>query len=224
MGALVIAHRGASALEPENSLAAFRAAVRLGANGVELDVHATTDGHLVVVHDPRVGGRPIAGLALAEVKAHPLSNGEPIPTLPEALAELGAEVLVFVEVKTLTPVHDAALLAVLDAAPVPARCHVHAFDHRIVRRLKDRRPTLVTGVLSSSYPVKPFEQVHQARASELWQHEPMIDARLVVEARGAGLKVYAWTVDDPDRMKELARFHVDGICTNRPDLAREVLG
>lgn len=197
--------------------------MRLGADGVELDVHDTADGHLVVLHDPRVGGRPIAKLTLADVRAHRLANGEPIPTLPEALSVLGADRLVFVEVKTLSPAHDDALLQVMDAGPSPHNYHAHSFDHRIVRRLKDRRQTLVTGVLSSSYPVRPFEQVRWAGASELWQHEPMIDARLLAEARDVGVKVYAWTVDDRDRMAELASFRVDGICTNRLDLAREVI-
>ncbi|MDO8665828.1 MAG: glycerophosphodiester phosphodiesterase family protein, partial [Gemmatimonadales bacterium] len=85
-GPLVIAHRGASGYEVENSLAAFRAAHTLGADAVELDVHATADGALVVHHDEMIGPHHIAHCSLKEVRAQPLKNGESVPTLEEALA------------------------------------------------------------------------------------------------------------------------------------------
>ena len=84
---LVIAHRGASAVELENSLAAFRAAARLGADGVELDVHASADGELFVHHDETVdGSHHIAHTAAGKIRALRIANGEPVPTLAEALA------------------------------------------------------------------------------------------------------------------------------------------
>src|SRR5207249_7146490 len=88
-GALVIAHRGASARELENSLAAFRAAGPLGADAVELDIHATADGTLVVHHDEAVAGRHIPHLTGRQVRELRLQNGEPVPTLPEALEAAG---------------------------------------------------------------------------------------------------------------------------------------
>ena len=86
----VLAHRGASGYELENTLAAFRRAVAMNADGIELDVHATRDGALVVYHDADVPGLgPIAGLTMAELSRHRLANGEPIPSLKETLASLG---------------------------------------------------------------------------------------------------------------------------------------
>ncbi|MBI2615573.1 MAG: hypothetical protein HYW52_07870 [Gemmatimonadetes bacterium] len=82
---MVIAHRGASGYEHENSLAAFRAAVRIGADGIELDIHDTADGAIIVHHDPLVDGRPIRELPGALVSRHRLPNGEPVPTLGQAL-------------------------------------------------------------------------------------------------------------------------------------------
>lgn len=220
---LIIAHRGASRDEPENSLAAFRRALALGADGVELDVHTTADGALVVVHDGDLGGRPIGSLPLAAVRDHRLANGEPIPTLDEALACITPAVTAYVETKTLPADADAALLRCIDAAPAPGRCQVHAFDHRIIRRLAARRPGLALGVLSGSYPLDPAAQVAAAGAQVLWQHADLVDAPLVAQIHSAGYRLMVWTVDRPDDIRRLATLGVDGICTNRPDTAREAL-
>ncbi|MDH3497784.1 MAG: glycerophosphodiester phosphodiesterase [Gemmatimonadota bacterium] len=221
---LVIAHRGASAVEPENSLAAFRLALAQGADGIELDVHATADGDFAVFHDPVIGGRHIAELPLALVRRHRLVNGEPVPTLDEALAAITPEAIAFIEVKSMPPEADDALLARLDGAPRPDRCQVHAFDHDLVRRVGRRRPALPTGVLSEEYSVDPAAQVRAAGARALWQRADLIDTPLAALVREAGYALYAWTVDDPQRMRALLEVGVAGICTNRPEVAREVMG
>ena len=220
---LIIAHRGASAYEHENSLAAFRTAVRMGADGIELDIHDTADGILVVHHDPCLDGRPIKSLTAGDLTAHRLPNGELVPTLAQALVTAGRDCWVFVEVKTLSPEHDGALFSALDAGPAPARYHVHAFDHRLVRRLTLQRPGLIGGALSTSYPVDPWRQLSEAGAEELWQEAPLIDRALVDGARERDLRVIAWTVDDPARARELAALGVAGLCTNRPDVLRRAL-
>jgi len=92
--ALVIAHRGASAYELENTLAAFRLAVEMGADGVELDVHGTADSEFVVHHDEEIRGMRIANVTLDELRREPLRNGEKVPTLTEALGDLGTAVSV----------------------------------------------------------------------------------------------------------------------------------
>jgi glycerophosphoryl diester phosphodiesterase len=220
---LVIAHRGASAYETENSLLAFKLALDLGADGVELDVHTTADGNLVVHHDPDLAGRDLTLLSLAEARQLRLPNGEPLPTLSEALAVITPRAVAFVELKTLPPEGDAALLAAFDHAPRPDRCHVHSFDHRIVRRLTQARPGLPAGVLSGSYPVDPAAEVRAAGAQALWQHQERVDRPLASLLHHEGFLLHTWTVDRPDRMLRLAADGVDGICTNRPDVAREVL-
>ncbi|UCG85540.1 MAG: glycerophosphodiester phosphodiesterase [Gemmatimonadota bacterium] len=221
--ARVIAHRGASAYQPENSLAAFRAAEELGADGVELDVHTTLDGVAIVHHDAVADSHRIAEVRLGELRDHKLPNGEAIPLLADALSTLGTKLLVFVEVKTLPAEHDDRLLDVLRAGPAPGNYHVHSFDHRIIKRLKQRQPSLISGVLSASYPVKPLDQLEDAGATELWQVENQIDAGLIEAAHDKDYRVYAWTVDDPTRMRQLIEMGVDAICTNRPDVARRVV-
>jgi len=221
---LVIAHRGASAREVENSLAAFRAAVRLGADGVELDVHATADGGLIVHHDAALDGTgPIPELTTREAQAVRLPNGEPVPTLAEALDACGSGLRVFVEVKSLPPQFDQRLLDALDHGPNPAGCAVHGFDHRIVRRLGTARPTLARGVLSTAYPVRPVAALQDAGATILWQERSLVDADLVAALHARGRRLFVWTVDDADEMRRFARLGVDAICTNAPDVGRRAI-
>ncbi len=219
---LVIAHRGASCREAENSLAAFRAARELGADAVELDIHATRDGALVVHHDEQVDGRVIPASTFAELRQARLSNGEPLATLAEAL-DVIAPMTAFVEIKSLPPAWDEALLAAFDGAPRPAAVAVHAFDHRIVRRLGNRRPDLARGVLSASYPIDVTRMMRDAGATALWQHAALVDEALVKQVHGVGGVVYPWTVDDPAAMRRLLAMGVDALCSNHPDRARKAV-
>jgi glycerophosphoryl diester phosphodiesterase len=221
---LIVAHRGASAYEVENSLSAFRLAHAMGADGIELDVHVTADGIPVVHHDPVIDGRPLWQLPHDAVAKHRLPNGEPIPTLATALATIDPGLFVYVEVKALEPRDDQSFLTVLDSAPAPDRYHVHAFDHRIVRRLREHRSDLRTGVLSTSYPIRPALQLQDASAESLWQQDSLIDAELIEAVHDAGARLFAWTVDAPARIRVLTSLGADAICTNRPDIARDALG
>jgi glycerophosphoryl diester phosphodiesterase len=221
---LVIAHRGASAAELENTLAAFRTAVAMGADGVELDVHVSADGIPVVHHDPHVNALAIAETPLDPLRTVVLANGERIPTLAEALDVLGPSLRVYVELKALPEAHDAGVLEAMAAGQAPTNYQVHSFDHRIVRRLRGAKPDLKCGLLSCSYPIRPFVPLLDARAGVLWQQESLVDKQLIDEGHGLGLQVFAWAVDDPVRMKALVDIGTDAICTNRPDVAREVTG
>lgn len=220
---LVIAHRGASTVEVENSLAAFRAAGRLGADGVELDVHAAGDGALIVHHDDTIGGVHIPTAASAAVRAERLANGESPPLLEEALAAIDPRLRVYVEVKTLPPAADARLFAVLDAGPNPLGYAVHGFDHRILARLGRARPTLPRGVLSASYPVRPLVPLQDVGAVALWQDRSLVDAELVATLHVAAAQLIVWTVDDPEEMAQLARTGVDAVCTNVPAVGRRTV-
>lgn len=220
---LVIAHRGASTVEQENSLAAFRAAERLGADGVELDVHATRDGALVVHHDEALAGVHIPGATGAMVRALRLPGGEPPPLLEEALLAIGPRLRAYIEIKTLPPTWDARLFAALDAGPNPAGYAVHSFDHRIIARLGRARPMLPRGVLLASYPVRPLVPLQDVGAAACWQERSLVDQDLVDTLHIAATLVIAWTVDAPDDMIRLAGLGVDGLCTDRPEVARHTV-
>ena len=218
----IIAHRGASGVAVENSIEAFKQAAALGADGVELDVHPCGDGALIVHHDPELPGLgPIGRLPLDQVRGHRLPNGEPPPTLAEALRALhGLDV--WVEVKDLPDRHDATLLEALEAGPTPGRYAVHSFDHRIIARLRQHRPALALGVLQVSYPVRPLDAVAAAGANTLWQDWHLVDPALLHDAHQRGVTVIAWTVDDPPAIRSLTRLGVDGLCGNFPDRLRSL--
>lgn len=222
-GPRVIAHRGASGHEVENSLAAFRKAVSLGADGVELDIHATLDGILLIHHDVGVDGvGRIPDLPAAAFSHYRLPNGESIPTLAQALDVLG-DLEVWVEVKTLPPECDAALLATLDAGPAPTSYAVHGFDHRIVARLGDQRPELPRGVLLASYLMDTLPALHSAGADTLWMETHLIDAGLVAMIHEDGARITAWTANDEAEIRRLINLGVDTICGNYPERIRAAL-
>lgn len=216
----IIAHRGASGYEIENSRAAFRRALLLDADGVELDVHATHDGALVVHHDALLADLGwIGDLAAADVARFRLRNGESIPHLDEVLALLGT-LDVRVEVKTLPERYDGVLLATLDAGPAAGRYAVHSFDHRIVRRLHRRRESLRLGCLVSSYLLDHIAVLRSSGARDLWQEWPLIDSALVDAVHDAGGEIIAWTVNEMHDAVRLADLGVDGLCGNFPDRLR----
>lgn len=216
----VIAHRGASGYEYENSRAAFRRAVMLDADGVELDVHATRDGALVVHHDPEIPGfGPIAELSLAETRQVRLRNGEPLPLLSE-IFELVGDRDVWVEVKTLPEAYDCELFQILERGPAPHRYAVHSFDHRIVRRLGETRPALRRGILLSAYLDDPVAAMRAVGATTLWQEWRQVDRELVQRVHEAGSTLIAWTVNEIGDLDRMARLGVDGLCGNYPDRIR----
>jgi len=220
---LVIAHRGASSIELENSLAAFRAAAPQGADGVELDIHSTTDGELIVHHDETIGGTHIAKSTAQTIAGLRLKNGEPVPTLSQALGAIDPRLQVFIEVKTLDPRWDARLFEIMDRGPNPSGYAVHGFDHRIVRRLSEKRRGLRCGVLSSSYLVRPLNAMEDAGASILWQEGSVTDDTLVRTLHDAAAKLFVWTVDEPADLARCVAWGVDGLCTNVPARARKAV-
>ena len=216
----VIAHRGASGYEYENSRAAFRRAVMLDADGVELDVHATRDGAIVVHHDAEIPGfGPIALLSRDEARQVRIRNGETLPLLSEVLDLVGNRA-VHVELKSLPEVHDQELLDVLDRGPAPERYAVHSFDHRIVQRLGIRRPELRRGILLSAYLADPVAAMRGVGATTLWQEWQQVDLELVNRLHDAGFSLIAWTVNEIGDLERMARLGVDGLCGNYPDRIR----
>lgn len=216
----VIAHRGASGYEYENSRAAFRRAIMLDADGVELDVHATRDGGFVVHHDPDIPGiGPIAQLSLADARQVRIRNGETLPVLTEILALVGHRD-VWIELKSLPAVYDQALLETLDSGPAPERYSVHSFDHRIVHRLGEARPSLSRGILLAAYLRDPVSAMRGVGATTLWQEWQQVDQELVSTVHQAGYKLVAWTVNELGDLDRMVRLRVDGLCGNYPDRIR----
>jgi glycerophosphoryl diester phosphodiesterase len=214
---LSIGHRGASGHEHENSRAGFRRAKALGAEVVELDVHATRDGAVVVHHDSVITGLGrISDLTLEALHQHRLPNGETVPLLAEVLPLLrGLDV--WVEVKGMEEYFDAVLLRALAEGPEPERYGIHSFDHRVIRRLGERDGAFRRGVLLEARLIEPLPVLAVAGASVLWQAQAYVDKALVDELHRAGRRVIAWTANSEADITRLIGCGVDGICTDYPE-------
>jgi glycerophosphoryl diester phosphodiesterase len=211
-----ISHRGAHQMLPENSIPAFLRAIELGADAIELDVHATSDGVVVVHHDPVVNApgaarTRIADLSAPELTRFPLVHGVVIPTLQAVLDAVGDRARVYVEIKAA----DIEPLVVRCVRESAASCSVHSFDHRIVKTVKRIFPAIRTGVLEVARHMDPVASLLAAGAQDLWQEVSFIDEELVARAHSVNARVIAWTSNDPDEWETLAAIGVDGICTDR---------
>jgi len=218
-----ISHRGSHATHPENTIAAVLAAAEQGADGVEIDVHSTSDGVVVVHHDfvPRatvadrkLAARPIADLTYAELQLFDLGGGERIPSLLDLLSALGGRARLYVEIKGRGC--EEQLAAALSAAPRSVA--VHGFDHRAVGRMARLVPGIRRGVLQGSYMVDNCFALKSAFATDLWQNWELIDAALVSEVHGCGGRVIGWTANEERDWERLAKAGVDAVCTD--DVAR----
>jgi glycerophosphoryl diester phosphodiesterase len=241
----VIGHRGASLVETENTVAAFRAAASQGADGVELDVRRTADGRLAVHHDAHLpDGRAIVETAWADLPAH-------VPELSAALDACRGLATVNVEIKNWPDDVDFdPSLAVVDRvvdvllgrpADERAALLVSCFHLPSVDRVRERAPDLATGwlvigpgapvmsgnghVAAAADPVSAMvaETARRGHAA-LHPHHVYVNAELVAVAHAAGLALNTWTCDDPDRIRWLADVGVDAVITNVPDVALSALG
>ena len=225
-GPRIIAHRGASADHPENTVEAFVGAREQGADGVELDVRLSADDVLVLHHDAHLAD----GRMVRELDAEDLPPW--VPTLAEAL-EVIDPMWTNIELKNLPtdPDYDAAFgLSVAVAGLIAAfdaheRVLVSSFDIDAVDRIRDTDPSVPLGwlVWGQADPAQLIARAESRRLQAIHPHDLLVDAAFVRRAHDAGLGVNVWTVDDPDRVRELALIGVDAIITNRPAATRAAL-
>jgi glycerophosphoryl diester phosphodiesterase len=195
--------------------------VELGADGVELDLHRSADGVLVVHHDATLAdGRAIDALSWGTI-AEARVRGEPIPRLEAVFEAVGPGCLVQCELKGRDTAQ--ATLALIASHASSGQAAVHAFDHRLMAEARRLAPAVPRGVLEVSYPVDGTAAARAVDARDLWRHAEFIDEALVAAARAEGRRVVAWTVNLPDQMLRLAGYGVDAICTDDVALARSVL-
>lgn len=222
----IIAHRGASAAHPENTVAAFAAAGPLGADAVELDVRRTSDGALVIHHDDALGdGRRIVHLDRSGVPSE-------VPGLAEALDACG-DLVVNVEIKNNPPDADfdpteivaAGVVAELRRRGTPERYLISSFHPPTVARCRAALPEVPTALLHADDDVAGAAG-RAAAAGHAAVHPwfGWVTDEGVAAAHALGLVVNTWTVDAPADIERMAELGVDGVVTNVPDVALEVLG
>lgn len=251
---LVLAHRGGADLAPENTMAAFQNAVDLGVDILELDVHTTADGTVVVIHDASVdrttdGTGAVHDSTLADLRqldaGYDFSpdNGQTfpfrgqgigIPTLEEVFAAF-PDMRINIEIKQSDPPIEAAVLEVIERAGAQQRVLVGSEYDDVMARFRSLAPDIATSAATNE--VRNFYLAQLLRVSAIYR--PLADAFQVPEYSGSthvvtpsfvdaahhhGVKVHVWTVNDAETMQRLLDIGVDGIITDRPDVALEVVG
>lgn len=249
---LIIAHRGAAGHAPENTLEAFSLAIQHGADMLELDIRATADGELVVIHDERVdrttnGTGLIRELTLAQIKeldagytfspdgkSFPFSNrGVTIPTLLEVLQAF-PDIPLLLDVKDLEPAGTQAFIQLLKEAGALERSVIGCFDDQIMASIQALNVQLPLAAANRQIAAfYTFSRVGLAAwlrpDFQILSIPPskgilrLANPVLVRTARTLGLQVWVWTINDQESIKYYLALGVDGIITDYPDLARQEL-
>jgi len=227
---LIIAHRGASAEKPENTLAAFRRALALKVDGVELDVHLTRDGVPVVFHDAglfRLTG--IRGLVAArtwrELKKLRVAGTEPIPRLVDVLRLIRGRVSVQIEVKPGVPV--APIVRAIKAARAGKWVLLASFAPGLVREARRLAPAVPRMLIAEGgrTPASLVRELAAVGACGLSvNHRAVRDAAWLRYFHSRGFTVWCWTVNYAARMRQLAGWGIDAILTDNPALLCAVFG
>lgn len=247
----VIAHRGASAYAPENTLAAFRVGIEQGSSLIESDVQMTKDGVPILMHDTTLSRTTdvedvfpdrapwrVGDFTLDEIKRLDAGSwfgeafaGEPVPTLDEMVEQVrGSRSGIIMELKSpgLYPGIEEAVHGVFDDHPgyltsgiASGRLSVQSFDWASMERYNEIAPTMPTGLLGT-VPVDQLDE-YSEWADEINPHYSAITPEYVDEIHAAGMVTNVWTVDDPTIMHALLDADVDGIISNVPDVAFDTL-
>ncbi len=226
-----IGHRGAAALEPENTLRGFRKAIEIGVDYVEFDIHRCKSWELVVIHDETVdrttnGKGFVRDLTLQELKKLDAGKGERIPTLQETIDACKGKAKLQIELKA--PGLEEDTVAAIEKNGVAADVIVISFYHEFIKKIKDiaaaRKLGIKTGALIVGNPVNAAEVVKAAKADYLSANQSFTDERIVRELRKAGIGITVWNCDTEKDIQRLAKLGVDMIGSNRPDLLLKVLG
>lgn len=222
----VWAHRGASAVAPENTMAAFEAAAEAGADGIELDVHLSRDGLPVVIHDETLdrttdGSGAVAARTAAELLEldagswfSPDFAGEPIPLLSDVLAWAGDRLRLNLEIKSAHA--GKVVLETLNDFP-GARVLVSSFNHKRLFRMRQLDAEIPLGFLvDSRFWRMAARRAVASGAESVHPRDRFLSRGLVAWCHQHELSVFPWTIDDPARLRTLCRIGVDGYFTNRP--------
>lgn len=228
---IVMAHRGYSSKAPENTMPAFEMAIEVGSGGIELDVHLTKDGEVVVIHDPTLerttnGSGAVASFTMEELKEFdagswfaPEFKGTKLPTLREVLDLVKDQnILLNVETKAALGFEqlNEKLAPLLDEYSMWEKTIISSFNHYALVHMKKVRPHARTGILYNCALVNPWTYAKSIGASALHPNHMTIIPELVQEAQRQGMMVNVWTVDREADVARVKLANVDSIITNVP--------
>ncbi|MGY5860529.1 MAG: glycerophosphodiester phosphodiesterase family protein [Candidatus Thorarchaeota archaeon] len=223
---IVVGHRGASGLAPENTMLAHRAAYDAGAHMVEIDVQETLDGKLVCIHDYNVdrttnGSGAVAELSYREIQELDAGNGAKIPTLTEVLDYVRGKMKINIELKVTDIEKD--VLSMVNERSMNSNVVVSSFLHGTLVATRNLDSDIYTAVLDETLRDDLISNVLELKANALNLDHTLLTPDILEQAHGENIEVFAWTVNDSSKMKDFYKMGVDGIITDYPDIAIEIL-
>ncbi|KAK1183748.1 glycerophosphodiester phosphodiesterase family protein [Streptomyces sp. NBS 14/10] len=218
---LTIGHRGVMGVEPENTLRSFLRAEHEGLDVIELDLHLSKDGELVVMHDADVdrttdGQGPISDFTLAELRQLDAGQGERIPVFEEVVDAVQAPLQA--EIKDTAAAR--ALAEVITRRNLLDRVDVLSFHDQAIAEIRTLLPTARTALVASRYGLDVIDRARAVDAGMLVLNIRRITLELVQRAHAADLKVIGWTVNTPDHLKLARGLGLDGGTTDYPEIRR----
>lgn len=236
---LVIAHRGASFYAPENTIVAYEKAVKMEADAIEIDVHKSKDGELIVCHDEKVdrttnGKGYIKDLTVKEIKKLDAGNWfdekystAKIPLLEEVLQFVKKEnILLNIELKN-GPIFyeniEEDLVNIIKEYQLEEKVLISSFNHYSLLKIKMLAPEIKTGILYIGGLVAPWEYAKKVKANAIHPLFFTINKDIVRASINNGILVNPFTVNDKEELTLMAKIDVSGIITDRPDIAKEII-
>ncbi|MFE2041871.1 glycerophosphodiester phosphodiesterase [Streptomyces sp. NPDC059477] len=221
MNFLTIGHRGIMGVEPENTLRSFVAAEHAGLDMIELDVHLSKDGALVVLHDEDVdrttdGTGPVAEKTLAELRALDAGRGERIPFFEEVLDAVRSPLQV--EIKDTAAAR--ALADVVRDRNLVERVEVSSFHDEAIAEIGRLVPGVRTALIGSRYGTDIVERAVQVGARTICLNIRRLTLEVTEAARGANLRIIGWVVNTQDQLRLVRALELDGATTDHPEIKR----
>ncbi|WP_436959208.1 glycerophosphodiester phosphodiesterase [Streptomyces sp. SudanB182_2057] len=221
MNFLTIGHRGVMGVEPENTLRSFVAAQQAGLDLIELDLHLSKDGALVVMHDAEVdrttdGSGPIAEKTLAELRALDAGRGERVPVFEEVLEAVRAPLQA--EIKDVAAAR--ALAEVMRARDLTTRVEVSSFHDEAITEIARLVPGVRTALVASRYGTEVVDRAVAAGAATVCLNIRRLTLEIVEHARASGLRILGWVVNTQEHLRLVRALELDGATTDYPEIKR----
>lgn len=221
----IIAHRGVPLEAPENSRASFAAAVKMGAETIEMDLRMTKDGQLIVMHDDSIdrmtnGRGRVAAMTLVDIHTYTLPNGEKVPTVDEVVDNFRGQVKFVFDLKVIEAVEG--LLDLVESRDISTETVFSAFNGEIIRRIEEVDQNYQTAIACWLVTKRLIDYAAKNGVEYLHPYYRFLTKGRVKLAQEAGLGVNPWTLVYRRDIQRMMSYGVDGLITGRPDLVRRM--
>jgi glycerophosphoryl diester phosphodiesterase len=218
---LNIAHRGFTKEFPDNTLEAFFAAIKLGIDGIECDVHETADHHFVIFHDTELAGNTISELSLREIRKAKITEHYQIPTLDETLDLCHNRIKVILELKQVQSLD--IFLQIVNARMKPDELYITSFNPNLVYKLADFAPQIQRGILIDFTVKDPLQLMETTRSRIMLPRFSLATAELVNTLHAHNYYVIVWDCNSVQDLHTAMELGIEGIITDSPDLLSQEL-